>query len=74
MTLRFFSSSTKFHRKEAFVKGGIISTIIYLVMLRCDFPSSMTFHSMEKKALVNGATMSTGVYLMTRILSITRDT
>jgi hypothetical protein len=29
---------------------------------------------MEKKALVNGAAMSTGVYLMTRILSITRDT
>jgi hypothetical protein len=55
------------------VKGGIISTIIYLVMLRCDFPSSMTFHSMEKKALVNGATMSTGVYLMSRILSITTE-
>jgi hypothetical protein len=29
---------------------------------------------MEKKALVNGATMSTGVYLMSRILSITTDT
>jgi hypothetical protein len=28
---------------------------------------------MEKKALVNGATMSTGVYFMTRILRYVRD-
>ncbi len=52
-----------------------MNTIIYLVMLLCDFPSSMTFHLIEKKALVNGARMSTtGVYFMNRILSITRDT